>query len=122
MTANELRNELLTLLADIVGTYKNGVPSVWVSGAGNNPPSSSNGLEILISHIPTGDPRSSSSGQRYHPRLWELTLKNWTATPNLDLAVGRIRKVFTTSRFTNTPADEKVIEQTRIYITDRVMI
>jgi hypothetical protein len=59
---------------------------------------------------------------KYHPRLWEITLKNWTATPNLSLAVERIRRAYVTSRFTNTPADEKVIEQARIYIADRVMI
>lgn len=122
MTPKELRTELLNLLTGLVGSYKGGVSSIWVSGSGVNPPSSSNGLEILINHIPSGDPRSSSAGMKYHPRLWEITLKNWAATPNLSLAVERIRKAYVTSRFTNTPADEKVIEQARIYIVDKVMI
>ena len=122
MTPKELRTELLNLLTGLVGSYKGGVSSIWVSGSGVNPPSSSNGLEILINHIPSGDPRSSSAGMKYHPRLWEITLKNWAATPNLSLAVERIRKAYVTSRFANTPADEKVIEQARIYIVDKVMI
>ena len=122
MTPIQLRTELINLLVDVVGEYTNGVPSIWVYGSVQNPPSRSTGLEVLINHIPSGDPRSSSSGLKYHPRLWELTLKNWVSSPNLSLAVGKIRKTYVTSRFSQTPADEKEIEQARIYIADRTMI
>ncbi|MFM6152639.1 MAG: hypothetical protein ACKPE3_06485, partial [Sphaerospermopsis kisseleviana] len=52
MRAVDLRRILTTLLSTELGTYTNGVPSVWVYGSSSQPPSSSNGLECLIKETP----------------------------------------------------------------------
>lgn len=77
MNALQLRAKLQKLLSKELGTYSNGVPSIWVYGSANKPPSSSNGLEVLIKNVPGGAAQAASGGVKYKPQIWEVTLKNF---------------------------------------------
>lgn len=122
MNAKELRRKLLDLLSEEVGEYKNSVPSIWVYGSGSNPPSRSNGLEVLLESYPKGDPQSTSGGVRYYPQFWEVTLKNWQQTNKLVRGLNKIQANFITRRMRHYPANEQTIERAMLEIFDPVVL
>ncbi|MFM6004530.1 MAG: hypothetical protein ACKPA7_13280 [Sphaerospermopsis kisseleviana] len=122
MRAVDLRRILTTLLSTELGTYTNGVPSVWVYGSSSQPPSSSNGLECLIKETPDVAACPTSAGTKYKPQLWEVTLRNWTRTSNLAIALTKIEKRFIVRRYTHLPAASDTLEQSRIFIFDPIVI
>lgn len=122
MKAIDLRRILTTLLSTELGTYSNGTPSVWVYGSSSQPPSSSSGLECLIKETPDVSAQPTSSGNRYKPQLWEVTLRNWSKNSNLPAALSKIERRFNVTRYTHLPATSDTLEQSRIFIFDPIVI
>lgn len=122
MNVAELRSLLSTLLATELGKYTNNQPSVWVYGSSSQPPGPSNGLECLIKEQSEIPARTSSAGQKYKPRQWEILLRNWGKSSSLSVAISKIETQFVVLRYTHLPATERTLEQARVYIFDPVMV
>lgn len=122
MKVADLRRILTNLLSTELGTYTNGIPSVWVYGSSSQPPSSSNGLECLIKETPDTSAYPTSAGYKYKPQLWEITLRNWVKNSNLPIAISKIERRFIVSRYTHLPASSDTLEQSRIIIFDPIVV
>jgi len=122
MKVSDLRKRLSALLTTELGTYTNGLPSIWVYGSSSQPPSASNGLECLIKEVPGVAAKVVSSGSKYKPQQWEILLRNWTKNSNLPIALNKIETRFIVLRYTHIPATSDVLEQARIFIFDPVVI
>jgi len=120
MNASELNARLRVLLSSELGTYSNGTASIWVYGSNSLPPSVSNGMECLIRQIPIGYARSSSSGQKYKPQEWEITLKNYKKDSSIDKAIRKIEQSFAINEVVHMPFTTETIEQARIRIKDPI--
>lgn len=122
MTAAELRTKLAALLAADLGKYSNNLPSIWVFGAAQDPPSASDGLECLIQQMSLAPAQGSSGGQRYKPQQWVIVLKNFKKSSNLVNALRKIETNFVVVRYSYTPSTATVFEQARIIIFDPITI
>ncbi|MEH1786890.1 MAG: hypothetical protein V7L23_15255 [Nostoc sp.] len=121
MKAYQLRLKLVKLLTKELGKYSNGIPSIWVYGSGKKPPSSSDGLEVLINNMPGGQAaQAASGGIKYKPQIWEVTLKNFKEDRSLVRAIGKIEVNFNVRNYNHLPADEQIIEQAKVYIFDPI--
>lgn len=120
MNASELNARLRILLSSELGAYSNGAASIWVYGSNSLPPSISSGMECLIRQIPIGYARSSSSGQKYKPQEWEITLKNYKKDSNIDKAIRKIEQSFAVNEVVHMPFTTETIEQARIRIKDPI--
>lgn len=122
MKVADLRKILTTLLAAELGTYTNGLPSVWVYGSSSQPPSASNGLECLIKETPDFAAKTTSAGSKYKPQQWEILLRNWAKNSSLPAAIAKIEQRLMVLRYTHIPATSDVLEQSRIVIFDPIVI
>ena len=81
MTTGELRNELLALLSDLLGTYTNGAqtqPALNVGAASPKGYTIQGGLEVVI--YPTPEMRLYREfGEGGVTRMWRVVLKAWGA-------------------------------------------
>lgn len=120
MNALQLRAKLQKLLSKELGTYSNGVPSIWVYGSANKPPSSSNGLEVLIKNVPGGAAQAASGGVKYKPQIWEVTLKNFKEDVTVVAVIRKIETTFVVRNYTHMPETEQTIEQANVFIFDPI--
>lgn len=121
MKVADLRRILTALLATELGTYTNGLPSIWVYGSSSQPPSASNGLECLIKETPDVAAKVTSAGSKYKPQQWEILLRNWVKNSNLPAAIAKIERRFPVLRYTHIPATSDILEQSRIVIFDPIV-
>jgi hypothetical protein len=122
MNVAELRERLQSLLASDLGVYTGNIPSIWVFGSAQNPPSKSTGLECLIKQMPNGYAKSSSAGMKYKEQIWEITLVNYKQDSNLIKAVQKIENSFIVRQMTHQPFTSTEFERSRILIYDPIFI
>ena len=122
MNVAELREKLQFLLASDLGAYTGNIPSIWVFGSSQNPPSKSTGLECLIKQMPNGYAKGSSAGMKYKEQLWEITLVNYKQDSNLIKAVQKIESSFVVRQVTHQPFTSTEFERSRILIYDPIFI
>jgi len=122
MNVAELKTQLQDLLLPELGSYTNGLKSVWVYGSAQDPPSVSNGLECLIRQVPSGAARGSSAGQRFKPQEWEVVLKNFKRDSNLVKALRKIEVRYVVLRYSHIPFSNEFFESARIVIFDPIFI
>lgn len=121
MTPAELNTRLRKILSAELGVYNNNTPSIWVYGSSSAPPSTSSGLECLITQNPIGYARNSSAGQKYKDQKWEVVLKNYKRDSKLIQAITKIEKNFVIAQITHLPFTNETLEQARILIKDPIV-
>jgi hypothetical protein len=122
MTPAILRTRLLNLLSSELGRYKNNQPSIWIYGSNSNPPSISDGLEVLIKEVPYGSARVTSSNGRFKPQCWEVYLKNYVQSKKLLQAINKIESNFQLQgNYVHMASTADSIEQCRLLIFDPIM-
>lgn len=122
MNVIELKEKLQNLLINELGVYTNNIPSIWVFGSSQNPPSKSTGLECLIKQMPMGIAKGSSAGMKYKEQIWEITLINCKQDSNLVKAVQKIEKSFMVRQFTHQPFTSTEYERSRLLVYDPIFI
>lgn len=122
----ELRDYLAGLLSAELGTFGNGIARIWIKPP--SPPAGvSSGLECIIQRTPTGQLNNSSASQRYHERVFTVSLINFADDTTFDTAVTKVKQserlTFWNRRDPRyRPSTEDSYEQIDFFLFDPIMI
>lgn len=122
MNVVELKTSLQSLLATELGTYTGNIPSIWVYGSAQAPPSTSTGLECLIRQLSLQPAQGSSAGYKYKPQQWEVILTNFKQDSKLIKAIEKIESRFKVIQYTHQPFTNTEYERARLLIFDPIFV
>lgn len=130
MNAEQLRDTLLDLLTDELGTYAVGkptsptlTPAIFIANTGDNVKRKVRGLECVIRRIPSESPRSMLGGVN-DVKTWQLFLMQWEPPEGgvcqLQAALDKIKRKFVGMRSNVLGAKEQseIREQVSVRIPD----
>lgn len=128
MTVEELRDRLLILLADELGTYTigkppltNDAPAIAIQDSGETRPNDRaiNGLEIIIRRSPGRDSQSVYGGVQ-RKRSWQLFLVQHQGNHTLQAAIDKLELAFPNTKAIVIGANQQknIREQVSVKIPD----